>query len=185
MVKITQLDETTSILDNDVLLVSQVNLNKSSKVSFASIKTFLGNLFATIHSPIFTGEPKSITPTVGDNSTKVATTAFTKAEIIAMVSGVNVSLTTNGYQKLPSGLIMQWGSFNGTNNSTVGTPQIVIFPTPFTSRVFSITLTEDGAYSGSSETAVMDWTTPSKTTLTQMGVYTNYYGVVKWFAIGY
>lgn len=39
------------------------------------------------------------------------------------------SLATNGYQKLPSGLIIQWGSFSYTNGSN--TSSSVTFPIAF------------------------------------------------------
>jgi hypothetical protein len=60
----------------------------------------------------------------------VYTTSFT---------GDNQSLGENGYQKLPGGLIIQWGSVTVTP-SWPGT-QAVNFPTPFTSGVYSITAT--------------------------------------------
>jgi hypothetical protein len=54
-------------------------------------------------------------------------------------TGSNQSLGSNGYQKLPGGLILQWGSvtvdpgYNGTASIT--------FPTAFSSSVYSVTAT--------------------------------------------
>ena len=46
------------------------------------------------------------------------------------------SLSGNGYQKLPSGLIMQWGS----NGTPAGSNNVVVnFPIAFTSAVYSVT----------------------------------------------
>jgi hypothetical protein len=59
--------------------------------------------FAKIASPTFTGIPAAPTAALGNSTTQLATTAF-------VVPGS--SLTANGYEKFPSGLIMQWGSFN-------------------------------------------------------------------------
>jgi hypothetical protein len=47
------------------------------------------------------------------------------------------SLTANGYQKLPGGLIMQWG----TSSSLSQGSQFQTFATPFTSSVFSVQVT--------------------------------------------
>lgn len=41
------------------------------------------NAKADIASPVLTGAPRSVTPTTGDNSTKIATTAFVQGEIAA------------------------------------------------------------------------------------------------------
>ena len=56
-----------------------------------------------------TGPLTAPTATVGTNTTQVATTAFVQLSSPA-------SLADNGYQKLPSGLIIQWGG--GTTNSS-------------------------------------------------------------------
>lgn len=47
-------------------------------------------------------------------------------------------ITNNGYQVLPSGLIMQWGRSNMIPASESNT---ITFPTPFPNAVFSITVT--------------------------------------------
>lgn len=52
------------------------------KVTLGSLKT----IFAALDSPVFTGTPTAPTPTVGDNSAQVATTAF--------VNGANNTVTT-------------------------------------------------------------------------------------------
>lgn len=51
----------------------------------------------------FTVSPTAPTPATGDRTTKLATTAMFANEFA-------VSMATNGYQKLPSGLIIQWVS---------------------------------------------------------------------------
>jgi hypothetical protein len=60
------------------------------------------------------------------------TPATTKAEVRKLSEA---SLTLNGYQKMPSGLIMQWGKFTGASESTVN------FPVVFPENVFSVTAT--------------------------------------------
>jgi hypothetical protein len=57
-------------------------------------------------------------------------------------NGFTASLSSNGYQKLPSGLIMQWGMSPaaGTDNEVD-----VTFPTAFTSAVYSVVVTQNAA----------------------------------------
>lgn len=115
----------------------------------------------------FSSSPVVPTAAVDDNSTNAASTAFVVAQIsddapakdgtgatgswninaatvtngvyTTNFTGANQSLGSSGYQKLPGGLIMQWGSvtvtpaFNGT--------QSVTFPTAFASAVYSVTAT--------------------------------------------
>lgn len=115
----------------------------------------------------FSSSPVVPTAAVDDNSTAAASTAFVVAQIAddaptktgtgatgswninaatvtngvytTNFTGANQSLGSSGYQKLPGGLIMQWGSvtvtpaFNGT--------QSVTFPTAFASAVYSVTAT--------------------------------------------
>jgi len=65
------------------------------------------NTYATLASPVLTGNPQGPTQTGADNSTKLATTAQVQAAIVAALSGR--ALSSIGYQKLPGGLIVQWG----------------------------------------------------------------------------
>jgi hypothetical protein len=46
------------------------------------------------------------------------------------------SVSTNGWQRLPSGLIMQWG-----RDTKTGADHGVMFPIPFPNAVFSVTST--------------------------------------------
>ncbi len=89
----------------------------------------------------------------------------------------------NGYQKLPSGLIIQWGRFTPTMATTVGSPQYVSYPIAFPNKLlFAVPSTNGGATSGN-ELAHID---TSLSTKTQLGIYTNYNNSVCWyFAVGY
>lgn len=62
------------------------------------------NAKAPLSSPGFTGTPTAPHPTSGDRTNKIATMAMFTNEFVA-------SFAANGYQKLPSGLIIQWGSY--------------------------------------------------------------------------
>ena len=63
------------------------------------------------------GAMYSATPGTGDNSTRVATTAFVQGLISSLkgsIGGTIVAsnLAQNGYVKFSNGLILQWGTFN-------------------------------------------------------------------------
>ena len=66
----------------------------------------------------------------------VGNKVVTPAGILAQWTGSNQSKTTNGYQKLPGGLIIQWGIAAST---TIGV--VVTFPIPFPTACFSVTST--------------------------------------------
>ncbi|EGV2764637.1 phage tail protein [Escherichia coli] len=50
--------------------------------------------YAQKHNPTFTGEPKAPTPAAGNNTTRVATTAFVQAAITALINGAPATLDT-------------------------------------------------------------------------------------------
>jgi hypothetical protein len=95
-------------------------------------------------------------------------------------NGFNVSLSSNGYQKLPSGLIMQWGKTISTGaDSTVS----VSFPISFVSEVYSVVVTQNaGRQDGSSGTISVDGITITSFNI-QNGADNT--GPFYWQAIGY
>lgn len=50
--------------------------------------------YAQKHNPTFTGEPKAPTPDAGNNTTRIATTAFVQAAITALINGAPAKLDT-------------------------------------------------------------------------------------------
>lgn len=50
--------------------------------------------YAQKHNPTFTGEPKAPTPAAGNNTTRIATTAFIQAAITALINGAPATLDT-------------------------------------------------------------------------------------------
>jgi acyl dehydratase len=73
------------------------------------------------------------TPSAGDNSTKTATTAWSRL-------GLSVSLSQNGYIILPAwlgGVTVQWGVCPYTEASAFATQA---FPTPFSNNCFAVVL---------------------------------------------
>ena len=59
----------------------------------------INTTYAPIASPTFTGAPAAPTPTIGDNSTNIATTAFVQSAIAA-TTGVSVKVTLTSGQLL-------------------------------------------------------------------------------------
>ncbi|MXD14919.1 hypothetical protein FQZ93_09600, partial [Escherichia coli] len=57
-------------------------------------RTALYTQYAQKHNPTFTGEPKAPTPAAGNNTTRIATTAFVQAAITALINGAPATLDT-------------------------------------------------------------------------------------------
>jgi hypothetical protein len=91
-----------------------------------------------------TGIPTAPTAPAGTNTTQLATTAFAYGSLWAY---------GNGYQKLPSGLIIQWGMFDSSGPYNVITLPVAFpndchsafatatFNGDYTARIMSITAT--------------------------------------------
>jgi hypothetical protein len=98
----------------------------SGQVPLAAVIQYAANILA---SPALTGSPTAPTPAAGNSSTLVATTAFANPAS---------SLATNGYFKLPSGHIVQYGQANPAGGTiTVNLP--IPFPNSFCAVVASST----------------------------------------------
>ena len=88
----------------------------------------------------FTSSP--VVPTPMDDSDAVNKEYADLKVALTDFTGTNVSLSYNGYQKLPSGLIIQWGAVVINSNPTTWT-----FPIAFPNKCVAIsgmTLWEDG-----------------------------------------
>lgn len=70
--------------------------------------------------------------------------AITPASLAAAFQGANQTLSGNGYQKLPGGLILQWGLYTGSSSADV----TVTFPLTFPTGCLAI-LTARGYTAGS------------------------------------
>lgn len=82
-------------------------------------------------------------------------------------SGANQSLASSGYQKLPSGLIIQWGTV-----STNATGTSHSFPITFPSAVYALTATDggDGSVEAIAVTIVSNSTFRAKSTSAAPGI---------------
>ena len=133
-------------------------------------------------SPAFSGSPTAPTPGTTDNSTRVATTNFVRNLLNSGSFGTisAASLNTNGYVKFSNGLIVQWGSANGTDGSN---PPWYNFPIAFPSVCYQVVTNRKdngwGAKDGNSAGAC-DWNK------TQVRIYSNDGTVpVNYIAIGH
>lgn len=88
--------------------------------------------------------------------------------------GSNQLLATNGYQKFPGGLILQWGYTNITGT----TPLAVNFPIPFPNACLNGSATDGGTATGAPAITISS---------TQIIISQTYAGTSAfwWFAIGY
>lgn len=66
-----------------------VNSNDVAVNGFSALANSVSGK-ADINSPEFTGTPTSVTPTTGDNSTKIATTAFVRTTVDAAISDAGI-----------------------------------------------------------------------------------------------
>lgn len=176
---------------------------------------------APLASPAFTGTPTAPTPAAGDNTTKLATTAFVKAAVDsgmaaaatvdvagivelatnaevsagvdasravtpaalkALFSG-NQSLASNGYLKLPGGLILQWGYY--TRMTASGQRVTVTFPVAFPNAALSVQMTATNMDSGTYVAVPQCWFINTSQFGIQDGDNDNTPWDVFWFAIGY
>lgn len=108
--------------------------------------------------------------------------------IKSLSAGFENSLSSNGYQKLPSGLILQWGT---TSTYTTQAAPSATFPTPFTTSCFNVQATWKLVNAGTS-TASDTWVQTIKYNTNQVhfqiqnaNVDPFSAGSITWFAIGY
>lgn len=94
--------------------------------------------YASVNDEIvrFVKSPTAPTPPATDNSTDLATTAFVKSIVGSDIPAV--SKTTNGYYKMPNGLIIQWHR----SPSVVNHQSTVYFPVSFPSACLTVVASE-------------------------------------------
>jgi len=128
---------------------------------------------APIASPAFTGVPTAPNPATGTRSTAIATMQKFAEEFV-------VSLAASGYQKLPSGLIIQWGYVLVPASSTL----TVAFPISFPNDCLVVFASKyDSIVNGSSYR--WDCGDPSKYNFRVANNFASAAIGGAWFAIGY
>ena len=161
--------------------LSKVNNLSELTATAATARTNLGL------GSIATAAAGSYVATAGSTMTGALTlsgapTAALHAASKAYAEGTFLK-TASGYQVLPSGIIIQWGTFTANGGTSV--TQIITLPIAFPNAHCFTDTSVDGANSGGTEVAHVDWTTAGRTTLSQVAIFTNYIGVCKYIAIGY
>lgn len=121
----------------------------------------------------------SVSPTIASTAEAQAltnnTNFITPLRLKEAMQGANMSLSANGYQKLHSGVIIQWGSGGGSGNS--GT---ITYPIAFPIGTLSIS----GSVTGAGGTGY--GFNHSALTATNFAWSVNFSGATfKWIAIGY
>jgi len=101
------------------------------------------------------------------------TTLLTPQRLADAFGGANVSATTNGFVRIPGGLIFQWG-----RNNILDTQTTVTFPTPFQTACFSLV---SAGKDTTGNTEVMNYTALTTTDFTARS---SVIGEYSWFAVG-
>ena len=117
----------------------------------------------------------------GVTSVDSATAAVTLSSLAAFAR----SLSSNGYQNLPGGLILQWGTLSGSG--THGSNYAITFPTAFPSQCFAI-----GATISQGVTTTLTLVYLPITSLSRTGVILQYGAInggsytfdYRWIAVG-
>lgn len=112
-------------------------------IDIANLETIKANLA----NPNLTGIPTAPTAPVGTNTTQLATTAFVLANSVK-ATDYSKSLSANGYQKLPSGLIIQWGGLSGNSGVWQTRAFPIIFPTALVAVVTPGIMNNNTNYGG-------------------------------------
>lgn len=149
---------------------------------------------APLESPHFTGTPTVPNVASGDASMKAANTKFvhdavadatagmatggdvTAAVNSALAEGFEASFALNGYQRLPSGMIMQWGLYTGGSDVAA-----VAFPIAFPHACLNVQAVGGSSATGSQENVKATNLTPAGFTIRAYGLERPAY----WFAVGF
>ena len=121
---------------------------------------------------------------IGNWSLKADKTEVALKVALADFTGANASLANTGYQKLPSGLIIQWGQGALVNDST----ETIIFPIAFPNGVFSYSATLGSVIDGIHSYSIgFGASALPKTAATITITTTTGYSIIgfNWIAIGY
>ena len=95
--------------------INTINTTLPTLATTSNVNAAVANL-APISSPTFTGTPTAPTPTSGDNSTKIATTAFVNGLVGSSTPAGIIVMWNSTAASIPAG----WQLCNGTN----GTPDL-------------------------------------------------------------
>lgn len=148
---------------------------------------FAGALTLTNNASIVTQTGANITTQAGDTCI-IRATSGNVVEVLSYVpaGGWAKSLGTNGWQKLPSGLIIQWGSSfvtMGVANTLYQT--VVNFPIAFPTSCLSANTTPGNCPTSYATTSSENLSVTGFTIVSSIGAGTASPFGLKWIAIGY
>lgn len=115
-----------------------------------------------------------VSSAVAPLATKVDSSSFT---------GTNQSLSANGYQKMPGGLIIQWGTTTAVSAAS-GTSTTVTLPTPFITGCMMAIASNTGVVASNSSYNTTAKSTTSFTVQRANSGNTDTGATFNWFAIG-
>ena len=124
---------TSGTAADNYFTVTVTNANTFT-IAYGSSLTTSGNL-------TWYYSPKGLISIASDDEVIAGTNtdrAVTPSGFKGSFTGSNVSLSSSGYQKLPSGLIMQWGTSSSIGADSSAT---ITYPTAFPSAVVSVQIT--------------------------------------------
>ncbi|MFA7085439.1 MAG: phage tail protein [Aliarcobacter sp.] len=144
--------------------------------------TVVDSTKAPLNSPALTGVPTAPTAGVATNNTQIATTAFVKSVVNASGTvGYTQSLSTNGWTKLPNGLIIQWGLDRGYDDAFAMSPRTITFPVAFTTACFLVNGQSQSSFTSFEAAMYNAISTWNKTSFVRPW----WIGRMAWIAIGY
>jgi hypothetical protein len=119
--------------------------NNGSEYDSATFRTNL-NVYskAETYTKVEVDAKTTVASTAQSQAWASNTTLITPLRLAEAFKGANQSLSFNGFQKLPGGLILQWASVEVSVGSAIGSvaTAVVTFPLAFTT-LLSIQLTQD------------------------------------------
>ena len=104
-------------------------------------------------------------------------TVDVKGRVTAAATGIPTFTGTSGYQLLPGGLILQWGTTGSLANDT---PTVISFPLAFPNACFNVVGTDAFAGSQSATWSMYGWNTSGFTARCDGNTATAH-----WFAVGH
>jgi hypothetical protein len=121
---------------NSSTAINTHNINAQTVANSSQLNGNYSSFYAPILSPAFSGVPTAVTATPGTTTNQLATTQF----VASSITGGN-SFLPNGYQKFPSGLIIQWGTSTVPYNGGNGQVETLNFAIPFPSTCLNVSIT--------------------------------------------
>jgi len=128
--------------------------------------------FAPLASPVFTGDPRSVTPATADNDTSIATTAFVKAQGYEIAANKGVA---NGYASLDATTKVPAAQLPSYVDDVVEYANLAAFPVTGTAGLIYVALDTNKIYRWSGSVYVEISPSPGSTDAVPEGSVNLYY----------